>query len=160
MIIVPIAWTNVNWESFVTKCNVHIGRSPTRALDSKGSPVGYLDSFLSALNEFSFKNAFTLNEGVLHHVSLTFLMVSDYQDFYDLLENSYKKLTFLKCDDYLQKNKSAYIVSGTLKDWKDCIIDNNSEFSYEMWNMLHGMGFGQVFTEYKINNKKQIERRI
>lgn len=160
MTIIPIAWTNVNWEIFVTQCNKHLGRSPTRSLDSKGSLVGSLDSFISALNEFSSRGSQVFNESVLNHISLTFFMILDNDDFIELVEKGNRAISFTYCEDSELKYKKALIATATLKDWKDFIIlTRPTEFTYIMWNMLHSMGFGQVFLGYKINSKKEIEKR-
>lgn len=163
MKIIPIATTNVHWALFVTKCNSILGKSPTRHLDSNGVPVGTPLSYLSALDSFSNEhcNPFKPNENTLNHVSISFMMIMEACEFHDLLEKAFNRIHIIKYDKFNSPKETIIFTSATLKEWKDTLINykGNQEWTLQMWSLMDQLGLISLFSDYKINSQKQIEKR-
>ncbi len=159
--IIPVVCSSVNWDHFVTECNLLLGRSPTRSLDANHLPAGSIDSFLSALDEFRLKdsNPRETSEFTLNHVMITFLMSIDRWIYFSLLEKAFRNIDLIKASE--EKNQVIILASATLKNWKEIILNYNDypEFSKGLWDLFHTMGFGRFYKEYRINQLGCIERR-
>lgn len=162
MEIFLISQTTVDWEIFITKCNKFLGRSPTRNLDSKGLPTGSLNSYLSILSAFWQKdsNPQVINDFTLEHITLTFMIMLNEFMYYELLEKTQGRLKFIKCEDFNPRGEVTIITTGTLFNWKHCIINIDvQEFCLKMWQEFQKRGFSIIFQEYKINENQIIEKR-
>ena len=114
MKVVPVAITQVDWNSYMQFCIEHGRGSPAAALDAHSIPVGDLNAFLStALDEDPRK---TLTAPALVLASAAFLVQEDAK-YVRMLLGMCPLLTGSEvCED-------GYIINGTLLAWRLSAID-------------------------------------
>lgn len=120
MKIIPVTAPNINWEEFVTEANAALGRSPTDSLDAAGIPPGTLRTYIAALGELEQPGTMPVPylrsrrcDRALEHLSFSFLAID--VDVCALLTLS--KLSVIVA------RPGVTLMSGTLKQWREILID-------------------------------------
>jgi hypothetical protein len=86
-----IAMTMVDWEAYIQSVLNAMGRSPTRTLDTRATPINHLAAYLASLdcikNELSDPiSAIKTANATLEHLSLTFAIEATDLDFLRVVE--------------------------------------------------------------------------
>jgi hypothetical protein len=121
--LIPLAQTQVSWDSLVKITQAATKRSVTAPLDARGIHDRDCASAIAAYGEFAcaFSDYLsTLREpgGVLKHFSVSFLAMCDGKEF--LLECACEgDLKILLCDDH----EKLFVVTASLEAWRTTIIN-------------------------------------
>lgn len=148
-----------DWQRFVHGVNATIGRSPTVSLDAAGMSVGSSGSYISALGEMQKEDSHPIRvlqdcDDLLEHLSYSFFVSSDREVLFQLLLLT-RRIHVMMTD--CGKNRENFIASGTLKDWRDLIVNNcirESDFEIRLfaamiYDVLDKIGFREIFGRYQ-----------
>ncbi len=159
-----IAGTAVHWQRFVTATNAALGRSPTRSLDEYELPVGNPSSYVAALAEFARPGSNPLTsvrdgDRLFNHLFFTFLVGVDAGTAMSVLKVS---TGLIVTSAEPSRGRENLIVSGTLKAWKDAIVESCvpgtdpdvRRFYNDVWAVFDRLGFRDVFARYQRREQK------
>ncbi|HDZ14089.1 hypothetical protein LCGC14_0646450 [marine sediment metagenome] len=157
----PIIGSTISWADLIKDIAELIGRSPTSGIDSYKYKLSDYASFLATVNEFRTGN--TQNplkiiqnaNDILDHLHFGFLMYGKSSLFFHILEQTDLKITSVRA-----KNYRVAIVTGTLGQWKQAIINilTNKSTSEAQWvfsycyDFFQSIGLQSVWADYR---KKQ-----
>lgn len=151
--IIPIAKTQVDWNTYLRNMNLIRGESITRNLDDKKIPVGDLYSYILTLKEIGVEEDYSLA-----HAHYSFIIIAHKEVLNILLKES--RNLDIDITRTIKLECFAAIVTGNLEEWRYVIIrlSNNQEHEIRnLSNKIHRFfeqeGFGKIFSEYhKVTN--------
>lgn len=122
--IFPLSITQIDWPTFLREVSNHIGRSPSRTLDSVGEKLGEPAAFLAALGEIRNpgSNPDVLkryHDDLANHLSFGFLVCGKPSILVELNQLSTGLRSVISIEGTLG------IFSGTLRDWRDSIVSGS-----------------------------------
>jgi len=120
MLVRPLAFTNVSWETFISVCKEKLGISPTRGLDKQGLSVELPASFMMSLMMDNDPRFLGLESRQYEHMSASFIIEAPTATLNEISRES-QLAVFIKP---LEEGALA-IVSGTLDKWRPAIIHVN-----------------------------------
>jgi len=117
-----ISGSHIEWNAYLAITQKALGRSLTDKLDERRDNVRCLEGFLGTLVEFTSPGENPkIDPGILmKHLSFTALLISTEAVTYNLMETVSLHFT---SKETIQENFRLSIVSGTLKEWYDSIIE-------------------------------------
>lgn len=119
--ILPLAMTQVEWNTYIEFCKDLLGYSPTRGLDDSGikieNPVSYLATLSLDNKPLQNLRQGYITDRVFEHVSFSFISEMDVNDLVETI--SYLGLSILQ-----SRTKKNYLVilTGNMKQWRSAII--------------------------------------
>ena len=120
--IIPIITPKMNWDSYLRDGYTQTGKRFNKSLDADGMKLGQDESIIVGLSQFTTDNYLDANNIIrecgliLKFLHFVFLCTYEKGSMLDIIINS--ELTGL-----LQPESDTWIISGTLLQWKNTIID-------------------------------------
>lgn len=151
--VYPIAYPNVDWQTFIKVCQSTLGFSPTRGLDRaeiniKTNPEAFL-ACLALDNKpiENLENGRRMNTS-FDHFSVSFLIESDCESLLDL-----SNYTRLKKWTVESKRTMLSVVTGTMTEWYDAIVScchPSKEFNIrsmmtQCYHFFESSGFSKIW---------------
>ncbi len=125
--VIPIAGSNVIWGQFLKDVTEVTGRSPMKGADASGLQLSSYAKYIAALGELRAKQVCnpidTLQTAgsLLCHLHFSFIIVGSSNLIFKISEST--KLDIITTR--IEKGRFA-LVSGSLKEWKDAIVELSS----------------------------------
>jgi hypothetical protein len=117
--IQPLAITNVDWNTFVSFCQKHLGYSPTRGLDTEGMDVKDPSSYLGCLDfNNTPKKHMQEGSGAFRHFHISFVAALDEGMITDIASE-----TNLRIFAKRGKRKVLTILTGSMDEWYRAVLD-------------------------------------
>lgn len=161
MKIIPLGMSVIDLMAFDQFAQKATDQSPIRHLDeNKIIDSGNLYKYIVAL-EYFLGNKITrlsLASKSLNHIYISFGIEAEYR-FIDIFTDLYgQKISVTKKEDY--EDRYFIIISLTLKDWKEAIIDNCASYKdrtvrrtyMQFYEFLKAMNLQELFSEYLVVN--------
>jgi hypothetical protein len=150
--IIPIVSPKIDWLNYLAVSKRVLGYSLSKEIDNQ--KLSLCDSsFLLSLQTFETKIYETsIPWHLLRHLTYSFLIVLDYDDYIKLIENS--PTINIISSQTIEKNVKLLIASGNLEDWKfECIQERSTRELQILFDKIvlyfESNGLGKMFIEYK-----------
>ena len=117
MNVLPISQTNIDWATYLVATKNALGRSVTSYIDEKGIKTNNLFSYLLTISEFY--ESHDIDNSILRHGSFGFLVECDNETLLELMENTDLSINSIS----LYRDTRLLVVTGTLLEWRDSVIN-------------------------------------
>jgi len=137
-----VAETKVDFTRYLSLCKPALGRSVSQGVDRNNKPISSLADFVCTLDEIEFEYSDcidSLREATdkLEHISFTMVVLAPEYVIYSLIRKSYLKIINTPTT---QSYYHLGIVSGSLAQWKQAVINNSikgtNQMTLELMNMI------------------------
>ncbi len=163
MKIIPLAITAFDLSAFDQFAEKATSNSPIRHCDeNKITDSGNIYKYIICLEHFLGNKIINLSlaNKSLNHISISFGVECEYR-FIDIFTDLYgHKINVTKKEDY--EDRYFIIISMTLKEWKEAIIENCKKFKdrtvrrtyYKFYELLKQTNLQELFLDYRFDVKE------
>lgn len=136
--IIPIAWTQVDWKPFIETCQKFLGESPTRGLDQCHIDLRDPAAYLATLGMDN-KPLLNLQYGRFRNdsfsvVHFSFMGLLDNQTIRVLQYRTKLETVHVKSGDY--ENQFLTVIAGSIAAWQDAFNFNMSHREHQRGNLI------------------------
>ena len=142
--LIPIAQTQVDWDTFLREVSDALKRNPLEQLNARWiTPTKSLSDFVVALKEIDMPGSepFEAANHLLTHIHVSFILVCTDAALLEIINRS--RLHFTAAKSCLE-NFRISIVSGTLHEWRSALLNccsNGQSFEVREFGTL---AFGRL----------------
>lgn len=157
MYVHPLAITQIDWPTFILKTKEHLGRDPSKVIDSLRLKTETPSTFIAALQGLRNNSNNSINDNSLKHVSASFILVIE-KDLLDELNNkSDLHIYSIPIDRY----EYYCIATGSIDTWLSTIskvcTNNSSTDLRELFNKIAEWFEKSTFKKLFDLNKTSLE---